>query len=266
MVFVFLFMCLVAGSVALWVVTAAKRREQRRDTALGQIAAHLGGESQGGSAFGKIDGVPIVVRFGTRGSGSDTQPWTEIDVEVPRAYPLAIYIRRHAWLDQGRIERGDMIDVQLGDPEFDRAFLVEAAPEDVVRALLDATTRSFLSAHDRAELETIVEGELRYLRFAVPGWLEDLAAVTPAIHQVARIGARVRTAYADVDRPAPAQAGGSPYRSELADQPARDASAARAAEVAALEAIRAARAGRQKVMVVALMVGIAIVWLVLVTR
>ena len=266
MAFVFLFLFLVGGGGVTWAVTAANRRERRRDTVLGQIAAHLGGQAQGASAIGKIDGVAIVVRFGTRGSGSDTQPWTEIDVEVPRSYPLAIYLRRHAWLDKGRIERGDMIDVQLGDPAFDGAFLVEAAPEDVARALLDASARSFLSAHGRPELETVAEGELRYLRFAVPGWLEDMATMATAIDQVARIGARVRTAYADVERASPAQVGGSPYRPELVEQPARDASAARAAEVAALEALRATRAGRQTVMVVLLMVAIAIIWLAMVTR
>jgi hypothetical protein len=109
-------------------------------------------------------------------------------------------------------------------------------------------------------------GELRRLRFAVPGWLEDMATMIATINEVARIGARVRAAYADVDRAAPAQVAGAPYRSELADQPARDASAAHAAEVATLEAIRAARAARQTVMVAVLMVAIAIIWLAMVTR
>jgi hypothetical protein len=219
----------------------------QRATALREIAAHLGGQVEGGSAFVKIHGVTILVRYPHRDSEVELpRPWTEIYVEVPRSYPLAIHVRRRSWLDQGHIARGEMIAIRLGDPAFDDAFLVEAVPEDVARSLLDGDARAFLSAHGRAELDTVTEGELRFLRFAVSGWIAHAATVTTMIDQVAQIGARVREAYVDVERPASPQVGGSPYRSELAEQPVRDASAARAAEVAALDASRASRAHRAR--------------------
>jgi hypothetical protein len=248
------------GGVA-WAIAAASRRRERRNTALHQIAAHFAGDAQGAVASGRLHGIPVMFRFTTHGSGSNARPWTEIDVEVPASYPLAIHLRRHAWLDKGRIARGDMIDLQLGDPAFDEAFLVEAAPEDIARGLLDAGARSFLLAHGRIELDTVSEGDLRFLRFALQGWIEDVPAATLAIDHAVRFGARVREAYAAADSAVPVRVGGAPYRPALDAQPMRDASAARVAEVAALEALRAARARRHTVMVVAIMVAILIVWL-----
>lgn len=257
----------VSGAVA-WAIAAAARRKQMRKSALSEIASYLGGHGSATRAFGVRHGVAVTFEFATRGSGSDRESWTEIDVVVPAAYPLAIHVRRHRWLDKRAITRGDMIDLQMGDVAFDEAFLVEAAPEDVARVLLDASARRFLSLYQRVELDTMVVKDRKVLRFAVHGWIEHVPTANVAIDFVAAIGARVRDAYADVDREAPVTMGGSPYRPEPERRSVRDASAARVAEVAALEANRARRAMHQKVVTVAIMIVILIliVWLAMISR
>ena len=234
------FMVMVLGGFLAWAIAAGGRQAEQRKTALGQIADHLRGSHDGSSASGESHGVAVTFRYATRGSGSSSESWTEIDAEVPRAYPLSIHVRRHAWRDRARIASGEMIDIQLGDAAFDDAFLVEAAPADVVRLLLDQAARSFLAAQPRVELDTVEVGGRRVLRLSLHGWIEQVPAATAAIAAAAQIGARVREAYAAVDRSA-VQEQGSPYRPMLDDQPARDAAAARSHEVATVEAIRTAR-------------------------
>ena len=232
------------GGFIMWAVAASLRQAERRKTTLGQIAEHLRGSHDASTASGKSHGVAVTFRFESRGSGSNSESWTEIDVEVPRAYPLSLHVRHHGSSDRASIASGEMVDVQLGDAAFDEAFLVEAAPADVVRILLDHDARGLLAAHPRVELDTVDVGERRVLRLAILGWVEQTATATAAIGAVARIATRVREAFAAVDRTIAVQDKGAPYRPMLDDQPVRDAEAARSHEVTAVEAIRTARLAR----------------------
>lgn len=255
----------VLSGALVWSV-AAVRRKQNRARLLTQIAGHLGGRASATVASGASHGVTVIFQLATRTADSNTEWWTEIDVVVPAAYPLAIHVRRQRWLDRRASARGAVIDLQLGDAAFDDAFVVEAAPEDVAHILLDAPVRSFLMAQQRVELDTLVVGERKVLRLAIHDWIDDVASATAAIDFVAAIGARVRDAYAAVDREVPVAMGGSPYRPQPDDRPARDASAARLAEVAALEATRVRRGRRQKVIGIAVMVVLVAVWLAVISR
>src|ERR1700733_8274422 len=224
-----------------WAFAAASGKKQARITALGELAKYLQGTHDGSHAAGSGRGLPITYRYETRGSGSSSESWTEIDATIPAAYPLAIHVRRHAWRDRAHIEAQAMVDVEVGDPEFDRAFLIEAARADVVKILLDADARRLLSAHHNVELDTISIVDRRILRFAVRGWIEDVAIATAAIDGVARLGAHIRDAFAAADAATPAVDGGSPYRPMLDDAPSRDAAVARSEEGAKVEAVRSAR-------------------------
>jgi hypothetical protein len=254
---------MVCGAIVLVVIVVATvvamRQQARRTSVLARIASRLEQASQGGAAVtGRYQGIEVTYRFATRGSGSNSESWTEVEAAVPASYPLAIHVRRHDWRDRTHIERGDMIDVKVGDAEFDRAFLVEAAPADVVRRLLDGETRALLGAHQPVELDTIVDGDRKLLRLGIRQWIEDEAGAAALIERIAAIAARVRDGFAEADAALPARDIGGPFRQEVDGQPAHDAARAREAEVERLGAVRAARTARQdRIMVVGGAIGLA---------
>jgi hypothetical protein len=260
---------LFLGAIGGLVFVLGARQRRKRDDALDGIAAAVSGmrcdSGRGAGIQCQLHGAAAELWFVTRGSGSSAQSWTEIDVVLPQLYPLSINVRRHGWLDAGKIERGTMIDVDLGDPEFDAAFLVEVAPADVARVLLDAGIRSMLAVHRTLELTTTLDGDRRILRLAILGWLEHRELALPALDGVARIAGRVREAYAIVEAAATARDTGSPYRPLADDRAARAAADARAAEVQTIEALRAERAAHTKLVttiaiaIIAALIGLA--WL-----
>jgi hypothetical protein len=253
----------IAGIIGVAIALNA-RTKAKRQTALELIAHQLAGQVVDAGVMGARQGIGFALRFTTRGSGSSSVSWTEVDVDMPRNYPLSINVRRHGWLDRGRIERGDMIDVQLGDPAFDDAFLVECAPADVARILFDEPARRFIAHYDPIELTTEPVGDRRILRLAVRGWLEETSSAVQAVDGATRIGARVREAYAAAETAVPAREAGSPYRPIVDDQPVRDAAQARLHEVAEVERVKALREARSRftsaIIFIVILVVIVSIW------
>jgi hypothetical protein len=216
--------------------------ERRRGT-LARIAEGLvEGACQPATATGVCRDLEVSYTFVTRGSGSTSETWTEIAAAIPAKYPLSIHVRRHGRSDWARIERGEMVDVIVGAPEFDAAFLVEVAPADVARLLLDQDARSLLEQYDPVELTTVTVDNHRVLRFSFRTWCEDSELAIVLIDQVARIASRVRDAYRLAEQStATDDATGGPYRPELDETATRAAAAQRTVEVHHLEALRANR-------------------------
>ena len=80
-----------------------------------------------------------------------------------------------------------MVDVEIGDPAFDRAFLVEAAPAQIARILLDSSVRRLLASHHAVSLTTESPGGRSVVRLSVRTWLshDALASaidVLPSFH------------------------------------------------------------------------------------
>lgn len=212
---------------------------QRRRGALSDIALAIGGTAVGNRATGVHHGVATRFAFTKRSSGKSSENWTEITAELPAKYPLEIFVRRHAWLDHGKIERGTMVDVVLGDPAFDDAFLVEAAPADVARILIDAPARSLLAGEPVVELSTTdVDGQ-RVLKLATRRWIETSSEAVRLIDATTLIASRVRDAFAQADAAVPVAETGSPYRAIAAPQ--LDRANDRSAEVETVRALRAER-------------------------
>jgi hypothetical protein len=257
---VFLIVVVSGGLVAAVAVRHAGKRQ--RHAALSQIASVLGGQGTATAAFGVRHGTSVRVELVTRGAGKSKEEWTVIDAAVPDAYPLAIHVRRQRWLDVSRIAHGGVVDLPLGDARFDEAFLVEAAPEDIVRALLDASARDFLLRFQRVELDTVSVADFKVLRLAIRGWIEDAPSAIDAIDFLVRLGVRLRDVYLAIDGAAPARMVGSPYRPQPDHRPAREVPAARSVEVAALEAMRARRALRYKIIAVVVFVALLVFGLV----
>ncbi len=255
--FVLLFVVVIVASAS----SVASKAKAARMTKLAAIAAHLGGQHDDSSkAWGTALGAKTTFDFATRGAGSSSENWTHIEVDVPKAYPLAIHVRRHTRSDQRVIARGDMVDLQIGDEAFDAAFLVEAAPGDVVRALLDADVRGLLSMHKEVDLETVDRTDgTRCIKLGLRGWLEELDAATPALGVMAKLGAHVREAFANADSALEQSAPGDPYRPIADSQPARDAQAERESEVGRIKAVRDKRAAHAHAMMVGVLVVIGLV-------
>jgi hypothetical protein len=172
--------------------------EQRNRRRLQQLSARLDGEPDTKSSFLIARGGQRVKFWRARRPvGKTSVPWTEIDVEIPRVYPLAMYVRRQRRSDAGPIERGETIDVEVGDGVFDAAFLVEAAPEVVIVKLLDQDARTFLLAQGTVELMTKERGGVRVLQLAIRGWIDDPDAAKHAIAIVVGIASRIRDAFTE---------------------------------------------------------------------
>jgi hypothetical protein len=226
---------------ATLIIAAVAQQAQRKDM-LGSLAAQLDeGSGDGVAAEGKRGGIRVEYRFRDRGTGKHRDPWTEVSAEIPAKYPLAMYVRRQGYHDEELVARGELVDVQIGDPAFDAAFLLEIAPADVARRLLDQPTRTLLAAYDPVELFTVEHDGHRWLRFAFRTYCMDVEVARRLVDQVASIARRVRDAYADADAETPAEAAGSPYRPILDDTRARDTAAERSREVAHLEQLRESR-------------------------
>ena len=228
---------LVSGWVLIRVLST--KAQERRQSMLDKIAASLeNGETilERSTVTGTRRGATIGYRFLDRGLGSDHKPFTEVDMAIPPDYPLTLRIERGRPSPE-ELARGHVLDLPIGDPAFDDKFIIEAAPSDIVRELLDAQTRDFLLANT-GELTTPLPG---VLRLAIPTWAEDPHDALVVIDACVHVGGRIRAAYAAANAAIPQGQTGSPYRPDVDDAPQRAAEAKRLAELAEVERIRADR-------------------------
>ncbi len=130
---------------AVLIVFLIVRQGRKRSETLQAVASKFGGLVRSDSRSGTriemtVDGIPAEVTSG--GGGRRSIPRTRI---------------RFRWTPAGilRIVPEDLFtslqkafgaqDIQVGDPEFDRRFLVRGSPEAWVRDVLDAETRRHLA-------------------------------------------------------------------------------------------------------------------------
>jgi hypothetical protein len=228
--------------VVAWANISARRVMNDR---LFALAKTLGGHlTSGNSVAGTYRHIQINYRFVTRGSGSNTEQWTEVRAQLPEAYPLAIHVRRQGWLDRGRIERGQVIDVELRDAAFDSRFLVEAAPAAVIAKLLDTQARQFLMRQAEATLET-EDTDGKCLVLSVRGWIEDPPAAEHLVEELTRIVRRVREAF-EATNTGTVEVTGSPFREMPVVREDPHAAERQRAEVVRLERKRASRFAHER--------------------
>ena len=95
---------------------------------------------------------------------------------APGGPALVMDLRPQTMREERNIARGDAIDVELGDPGFDHAFVVEAAPSAIVRAVLDETVRAGLLALAPCQL-TCAAGHLKLSKAGVWFAERDVAGI-----------------------------------------------------------------------------------------
>ncbi|HEU4534455.1 MAG TPA: hypothetical protein VFS00_10070, partial [Polyangiaceae bacterium] len=182
-------------------------------------------EASKGVVRGYSAGAAIEIRFVTRGSGSYSESWTEVEAAVDTR-GLLLALRRQTPEEESLVREGLAVDLQTGDDVFDHAFVVEAAPADVVLALLTPEIREGLLALRNVALRTGEAG----VRLEQPAWVKDGARLRAMAVLAAKVALGVPAARASVDL---VTAG---YRG-----PARGGDGRPQREVEALRKIQAAR-------------------------
>ncbi len=191
---------LLIGAFALLGFHFHKKKQEKKRMLLGWAAAELDApllDAETGKASGKSHGLEVVFHLTSRGSGSDAVSWTEVDVEVS-SYGLSIDLRPQTKHEEKLHGRGLVVDLTFDDDPFDQAFIVEAAPADVVQILLDEAIRERLLALEPVELSSRAAG----LQLAKEGWIEDHDEMVEMIDLVATIGSQLEPAYRQADRAA----------------------------------------------------------------
>lgn len=259
-----IFVIAVLGVVG-WAVSASRKAAARRALVLREVSLQIVAPppiAGATSVSGRLHGHDLTFRHTYRGSGKHRHPWTEIDVDVPPG-PLSFALRAQTAGQVMLRNQGLVVDVETGDEVFDDAFIVEAAPADVARALLDDELRRLLLA---ARPFAVVPRDGR-LRLEVPAHVDDPRRATALVDLTARLAAGMRPAHAAADAALEAAAprDGSPYRTDPAGGDAvRAAKRARLDEVAALAAVRHKRQLLGRAVAVGVIVLFALVYVVLI--
>src|ERR1019366_8135134 len=144
---------------------------------------------------------------------------------VPAATALEMELRPETARELRNLEHGRAIDLVLGDDAFDDSFIVEAAPSDMARALLDRNTRTALLAFHPCVL-TLSGTELRFVK---TGWLDEHAEIARVLALCADVASRLGALPALV------------LEQRLAPRRARERSPRDASELAALHQARSRR-------------------------
>jgi hypothetical protein len=135
-----------------------------------QLAAMREGMTLAGATDARITGLQgaagtvngRLVRYVTVNGNSSSKGYTRASTQLPPdAAQLELHLKPESPRDKVLVQRGDEVDVVVGVPHFDAAFVVEAAPAETVRALLDAHTRSDLLTLSPCELH-VARGQVQF--------------------------------------------------------------------------------------------------------
>lgn len=172
---------IIVGIIALNIAIFYYRR-QARLRAWGEIAARNsltlepGGFLQPPRVTGTYRGRNLVLSTFQRGSGKHSRTYTRIALTVNNWADIRMELyNEHVF--SGIVKRLGMQDIQIGDEEIDRRFMIKGQPEEAVMNLLDSGTvrqklREALSLKIELHEQTLwceVRGEL-----LDPGYLQFL--------------------------------------------------------------------------------------------
>jgi hypothetical protein len=164
------------------------------------------------------------------------------------------------------VEHGRAIDLTLGDPAFDDTFIVEAAPAEMARALLDEKARTALLAFSPCRL-TVTGNDLHFTKH---GKLDELAEVRRVLELCSHVGSSLVALPGQLQERRLAQAHDADhagYRGPTLEaiRGLRTTSQA-GEELAALQLVRARRTRFVWIRSAAIAVAVAIAWLLFVTH
>jgi hypothetical protein len=225
---------------------ASERRKRRRLGLMPLVGLIQGEVSADGQAIsGRLDGHRVSLAL-TKRRGTQ---WTDVETDAPRA-PITFELRPQTAGEVALAAKHLAVDVSLGDPRFDNAFVVEVAPASLAARVLDQDLREQLLAL----APVAVELRAGVLRLSVARAVRDVHQGGALLRAATAIATRLPDALADDQAAlvAAAPRTGDPFRAQVDAASVKAAEAARSAEVASLEAVRTARQRRQAMVAVAL--------------
>ncbi|HEX3770733.1 MAG TPA: hypothetical protein VHV30_07715 [Polyangiaceae bacterium] len=265
-----LIVVLVAGGTIVAVALASLEARKRAIESIFQQrgaepvrVADLGLRLGGAAAVeARLGGV--LIRYVLQPGGKQTPRKTICEAWLPEASPLEMELRPETERELRNLEQGRAIDLVLGDEAFDDSFVVEAAPSDMARALLDRNARTHLLAFHPCVLS--IEGQR--LRFTKTSYLEEPAEIARVIDTCADLASRLRALPAQILEQRLAEAhemeptgyrGASPAAMRALQTSPRAAS-----ELAALHDVRAKRARIRQFVTAAVIVLVVVAWVLVV--
>ncbi len=240
------------------------------------LAAHNARQRVVEEAFRSLGGEPTRASWGVGGSVRGVAVHYRLHVGKRQARrtvcTVRLSIQRPAFeMDlrpetrwgQRDVEHGRAIDLVLGDPQFDESFLVEAAPAELARALVDAETRTAMLAFHPCRL-TVLGDELRFTKNDV---LSEFAEIRRVLELCTHVGSRLESLPAQLHEKRLAQARDGESAGYRGPSPeaiqALVTSSQSASELATLQRMRARRTIRRSAQA-AVVVALGIVaWLLL---
>lgn len=231
-----MFWLLPVGMVAVVLLYAGLRVAEKRRHRLGAAAYALGAMYivDSGTIRGVLHGFGYDYKFATRGSGSSSESWTELEVALAPGYPFALRFEDHKHHDE-------VVDVRVGSPQFDQRFLLEGAPASIVAKLFLPDVQQWLLKFSEGaiEIQTKVGGPGEVLMVAMRGWTEDVAEIRQRCEIAVGLAMRIRDLHRALDQNA-AQLlladGATPYRPLASAAPLEASRQQRDHEVTALVA------------------------------
>jgi|GEM_PF-836071 len=142
---------------------------EQRDAAWTQVGAALGlqfqkipGSAYSGQLNGELDGVKVQAHTLTEGSGKNKREYTLVTARINGRVPLDMKISREGFLQKaGKLFGKD--DIQVGDEELDRQFLITGSNASTIRSLLTAPAvkGALLTTQKHSNSLSIELGEVR---------------------------------------------------------------------------------------------------------
>ncbi len=188
---------LYAVGIRLWTGARNERRAQMRKTleALGRLGIHLQFDEGTSLLTGTAYGRQVVCRNANRNPEGGAAWRLEVSMSVPLGM-LVMHVRPVDVIS--RVLAPSAVALELDDADFRKAYVVEAAPADVARRLLDAETRAFFLQLESARLSTVPDG----LHLEAPGRVDEPGGVEALLRGLARIAERIGpTTSAALERP-----------------------------------------------------------------
>lgn len=134
---------LLFAAVILLVSNTSRQRREMIVAAMRELGA-TGVQARSFGLNGVARGIPV--RWDVAGGGRGNPVHTICSVTLVQAPRFILDLRRQTGEELEQVRAGRAVDVIVGDQGFDDAFIVEAAPSEVAKKLLDAETRRMLLA------------------------------------------------------------------------------------------------------------------------
>ncbi len=131
---------IVIAAVAVFVLRAQRRREEL----WANVAHRFSLQVHGSRMWGLVDGQPVQVVRELRGGGKQRVPWTVVSCVVSPPLDLGLCVTPQGTLSPLWNSLTGQVDLPVGDPAFDDAFVVRGDEHGRVHVLLDPALRGLL--------------------------------------------------------------------------------------------------------------------------